>query len=213
MELPHDGVRLVLAGPPTVRDEAVEVALGGQLEDWGAAGGGEADGGRADGADSLEDDDEQRHGQHCGGERDHKLTRAARAVKADEGLAHVLVGGALAQLNHHAGDEAAGEQQIGGAREVEVGGSLEGPGEGEDGEVEGRDDRCDDEAEQLARSIVCLDEEHQRGEEQLAAHIDDLPEEEGRLVVAPEEAAGSGRGPDSLRPYLGADREQEHQEG
>ena len=95
-------------------------------------------------------------------------------MSSDEGLAHVL--GALAQLDHGAGYEAAGEQQVGGAREVEVVFTLEGPGEGEDGEVEGREERGDDEAEELARAVVSLDEEHQRSEEELAAQIDDLPE-------------------------------------
>ena len=191
----------------------MEVAFGAQLEGRGTAGGGEADGGRADGADCLEEDDEQRRGEHCGGERNDKLARAARAVEADECVAHALVSGTLAQLNHGARDEAARKQQIGGAREVEVVVALEGPGEGEDGEVEGRDYRRDKEAEELDGSILGIDKEHQRGEEHLAAHIDDLPEEDARVVVAPEEAACAGKRGDALRAHLGADPKQEGEEG
>ena len=130
-------------------------------------------------------------------------------MDADESRALCVV---VAKLDHGAEAEAAHEQQVGGAREVEVVGTLEGPREGEGGEVEARDDRGDNEAEQLARSIVCLDEEHQRGEEELAADVDDLPEEEARVVVANEEAASSGEGAAALGPHLRADRKQQREE-
>ena len=95
---------------------------------------------------------------------------------------------------------------------MEVVGALEGPGESEGAEEEGRDDGGDDEAEQLARAVLDVDEEHQRSEEELAAQIDDLPEEEVGVVVPPEEAAGSGEGGDPPHPHCLSDREQQREE-
>jgi len=57
-----------------------------------------------------------------------------------------------------------------------------------------------------------LDEEHQRGEEELAAEVDDLPEEEARVVVAKQEAASSGEGAAALGPHLRADGKQQREE-
>ena len=105
------------------------------------------------------------------------------------------------------------KQQISDARELEVVGALEGPGEGEGGEEEGRDDGGNNQAKQLGRAFTGLDEQHQRSEEDLAREVDNFPEEKARVVVAPEEAAGSGERADILLPHhRGADKEQQRQE-
>mmetsp|Transcript_32721 Transcript_32721/g.96728 ORF Transcript_32721/g.96728 Transcript_32721/m.96728 type:complete len:272 (+) Transcript_32721:3720-4535(+) len=60
--------------------------------------------------------------------------------------------------------------------------------------------------------MLDIDEEHQRGEEELAEQVDHLPEEEAWFVVAPEKAARPSYVPDSLRHHLGADPEQQREE-
>ena len=79
-----------------------------------------------------------------------------------------------ADLDDHSRREAAGEEQVGDAREVEVIGAPVGAGECEDREKHGRDDAGDHGAQQLPRAVLLVDEEHHRGEEELAEQVDHL---------------------------------------
>ena len=100
----HDCVGLVLPCSPAVGDEAVEVALLWQLEDRRATGVDEANLGRADSTGGLKNDDDQRHGQHCGGQSDDKRACLIRAIEPDERFAPLVL---AANVDHGAQNEAA----------------------------------------------------------------------------------------------------------
>lgn len=81
---------------------------------------------RGDGSHGLADDDEERDHEHRDSQQHQQQRRLAGAGEPDELLARrSAVLPFLAQLDGHAGGEGAGEQQVGGAGEIEVFGPLE----------------------------------------------------------------------------------------
>ena len=99
-------------------------------------------------------------------------------ARGREGQRGTVAAGA-ADLDDHSRREAAGEQQVGDARQVEVVGSPVGPGEGKDGEKHRRDDGGDNCALELPGAVLLVDEEHHRGEVELAQQVDHLWPEPG----------------------------------
>mmetsp|Transcript_41943 Transcript_41943/g.135281 ORF Transcript_41943/g.135281 Transcript_41943/m.135281 type:complete len:230 (-) Transcript_41943:95-784(-) len=165
---------------------------------------GEPHGLRPRGADHRHEDDGQRDDEHDRGEDDDKGGGAARGLVADEIVAHIFVHSAVAELDDHSRREA--------AREAEVVGAPVGAREGEKGEKHGRDDGGDHGAQQLPGAVLLVDEEHHRGEEDLADQVEHLPEEEAARVVPPEEARRTRERRCTLRSHGLADTEEQRQE-
>jgi len=134
---------------PDMRKEEVPllaVGEGDAVAHWLTARRDEPHGRLPRGADRRDDDNDHRYGEHGGGEDDDEIRGARRALEANKAVAHVFVRVALTQLKRprkrvrltkrwqvygqqvecgprlddQPRAEAAGEQQVGEARKVEV---------------------------------------------------------------------------------------------